>query len=211
MDPQYLGVLVSLLGVAIAIIVAICTALYTTINYRMLKESEQSRKQKLDPNIIPYLTISETRSVLEFRLKNVGEGVGFDVMVTVLKDFGRLNDDSLTFSELGAIKNGVSVFPPQYEFKYYIGRLPQLSREHSEKLIGMTISCKSIDNRRLEKSYNLPFNQIFGQNYSSPPDSYIGQIPYFLDSIKSELKVLRKTLSGDKRSSRADETYLGKH
>lgn len=201
MESQYAGLMIS--G-----IVAICTGVYTFINYKMLRESKRSREQKLDPIVVPYLQVSETRSILEFRIKNIGEGLARDVKINVLEDFERLNKESLTFSNIGAIKNGVSVFPPQYELKYYIGRIPNLFQEHSEKKVKISFTYQSIDGRNFHYTYELPFNQIFGQNTSTPPDSYLGQIPYYLNAVKSEISVLRKSLMGDRRSVRGDETYL---
>lgn len=101
-------------------VLAICTAIYTIINLFLLIESRATRKQKSTPLLIAFLKSTENHLMLELHIKNIGEGVAKNVKINVLKDFNRMGKDNLTLSEIGIVKNGFNVFPPQYELKYYV-------------------------------------------------------------------------------------------
>ncbi|WP_262509234.1 MULTISPECIES: hypothetical protein [Sanguibacteroides] len=37
-------------------------------------------------------------------------------------------------------------------------------------------------------TYALPLNELTDQNYSNPPENFIGQIPHYLQEINKTLK-----------------------
>ena len=41
-------------SIILPLMLLICTAVYTVINYKMLKESKATRLQKITPNIVAY-------------------------------------------------------------------------------------------------------------------------------------------------------------
>ena len=43
-------------SIILPLMLLICTAVYTVINYKMLKESKATRLQKITPNIVAYLS-----------------------------------------------------------------------------------------------------------------------------------------------------------
>ena len=51
---------------------------------------------------------------------------------------------------------------------------------------------KAPDKRRFRNVYALPLNQMIGQMHASPPETFIGQIPYYLNEINKNLETLRK-------------------
>ncbi|KAA6323339.1 hypothetical protein EZS27_027209 [termite gut metagenome] len=156
-------------------------------------ESKATRKQKTTPLIIAFLQSAEDHVMLELHIKNIGEGVARNVKINVLKDFNRLEKEDLRLSEIGIIKNGFNIFPPQYELKYYIHGLTELFEKDKDNSIGINISYESADKRIFKNIYELPFNQMFGQNYSNPPETFIGQIPYYLKEINNTLKKIDKS------------------
>jgi len=44
------------------------------------------------------------------------------------------------------------------------------------------------DAKHFKEAFNLSFIQAIGQNYSTPPESFLGQIPYYLKEINTSLK-----------------------
>ncbi|MDS1031815.1 hypothetical protein RDV77_04145 [Porphyromonadaceae sp. NP-X] len=168
-------------------VLAICTAIYTIINLFLLIESRATRKQKSTPLLIAFLKSTENHLMLELHIKNIGEGVAKNVKINVLKDFNRMGKDNLTLSEIGIVKNGFNVFPPQYELKYYVHSITELYKKDADDNIILEIYYESIDCRTFKENYNLQFNQVFAQNYSNPPETFIGQIPYYLKEINNTL------------------------
>ena len=178
--------------IILSIVLAVSTVVYTGINLMLWKESIATRKQKLTPQIITFLKSAENHIMLELHFKNIGEGIAKNLRVNVLQDFERMSKPDLLLSEIGIIKNGFNVFPPQYELKYYIKSLTELYENDKEGKITLELNYESSDNRKFSNLYELQFNQIFGQNYSNPPETYMGQIPYYLKEINSTLKKIEE-------------------
>lgn len=175
----------------LALVVAICTAFYTVINLLMWFESRATRKQKITPSIIAYLKTQDDHNVICLYIKNIGEGCAKDVKIEMLKDYYQLGKENYPLSALGAIKKGLNIFPPQYELKYYIHGASEVNNDDADNYIKLKISYKRLeDSKMYSKIFELPFIQICGQNYSNPPETYIGQIPYYLKELNETIKNL---------------------
>lgn len=172
----------------LAVVVASATSIYTLVTIFQLIESRKVRLQKETPNIVAYLKSSENHETLYLIIKNFGEGVAKNVNVKFIKDFKRFARQDFLLSHIGISENGLNLFPPNHFFQYGIGIMTTLYEENKEDSIELLISYESFDNRRFKTKFNLPLNQIFGQSYSKPPETYIGQIPYFLKEISDQLK-----------------------
>ncbi len=125
-------------------------------------------------------------------IKNFGEGVAKNVKVTFLKDFNRFNKEDFPLSNIGIAKKGLNYFPPDYELSYHIGRLVDLYKSNKKDIIELKIFCESLDDRKFSNTFELPIAQIYGVSYSTPPETYIGQIPYYLKEIRKELKTFNE-------------------
>lgn len=95
-------------------------------------------------------------------------------------------------SECGAIKRGVSSFPPQYEATYYIEDWCDIGDKNICDYIELEISYKRMDGKVLTHNYTLPLNELIDQNYSNPPDTFMGEIPFYLKEINQTLKKFEK-------------------
>ncbi|WP_303917895.1 hypothetical protein [Draconibacterium sediminis] len=178
--------------IILSTVIAASTVIYTATSLMLWIESKATRKQKLTPMIIAYLKTAENHVMLELRIKNIGEGIAKNVSIKTLQDYERLGKSNLLLSEIGVIKNGFNSFPPQYELIFYIGRLTEIYEKDRDGSIKLEFSYESSDNRKFSEIFELPFKQIYGQNYSNPPESYIGQIPYYLKEINKTLKAIDK-------------------
>jgi hypothetical protein len=151
-------------------------------------ESRATRKQKIAPLIVAFLKSTESSKVLTLHIKNIGEGLAKNVKIKVTKDYARFGRDDMLLSNDGIFKNGFNNFPPQYELTYYIQIIKELKSESGTVSIEMEISYENSENDKFQNTYLLPFNQVLGQGFSDPPDSYIGQISYYLKEIHQTLK-----------------------
>ena len=178
--------------IILSLVIAICTVLYTVINLMLWVESRKSRKQKITPHIIAFLKSSENHMTLELHIKNIGEGIAENLKIVTLKDYNQFGKEGFSISELGIMKNGFNSFPPQYELKYYLQSLTEIYGKEKEESIKLGLSYRSSDKREFAEIFELPFKQLLGQNYSNPPESFIGQIPYYLKEINSTLNSIKK-------------------
>ena len=178
--------------IILSIVVASATSIYTIITIFQLLESRKVRLQKDAPNIVPYLRSAENHISMELYLENFGEGVAKDVKVEVIKDFKRFNQEDQYLSTIGIVENGMNVFTPKYKLKFYMGSMIDLYENFQNESIILKISYKSLNNHGFSQVFELPFNQIFGQNFSDPPETYMGQIPYYLKEISKDLKSFNK-------------------
>ena len=168
-------------------VVASATLIYTVVTIFQLVESRKNRLLKETPIIIPFLKSSEDHETMEFLIKNFGEGVAKNVKVEFVKDSKRFNKD-FGFREIGIAKYGMNIFPPQYQLKYFVGFMTEIYKTNDHDFVEIEISYENLNNRKFNSHFKLPFNQIFGQNYSKPPETYMGQIPYYLKEINLTLK-----------------------
>lgn len=178
--------------VILSTVIAASTVIYTVTSLFLWMESRATRKQKLTPMMVAYLKTSENHTTLELRIKNIGEGVARNLSIKTLQDYERLGKNDLLLSDVGVIKNGFNAFPPEYELVFYLGTWTEIYERDKDGSIKLEFSYKSSDKREFSEIFELPFKQIFGQNYSEPPDSYLGQIPYYLKEINKTLKGIEK-------------------
>ena len=181
--------------IILSIVIAVCTVLYTIINSLLWFESRSTRKQKTSPHIIAYLKSTEDHVMMSLHIKNIGEGLAKNVKVKILKDYKQFGKNNQFLSELGTMKNGFNSFPPQYELKYYINTNTDIYKTEKDEKIELELNYESCDNRKFTEIFELPFNQLFGQNYSSPPETYIGKISYYLNEMNATLKKLEKKMN----------------
>ncbi|MBW4359792.1 hypothetical protein [Flavobacterium taihuense] len=174
--------------ISLSIVIAISTVLYTVISLMLWYESRKSRKQKIEPHIVAFLKSSENHKTLELHIKNIGEGHAKNVNILVLHDYNQFGKELKSLSNLGAMKNGFNSFPPEYEIKYYVHDYSEIYDNDKNEFIKLKIDYKGTDNRKFTEEFHLPFNQLFGQNYSNPPETFIGQIPFYLNEINTTLK-----------------------
>lgn len=172
----------------LSIVIAASTVIYTVTSLMLWVESRETRKQKITPNLIAYLKSAENHIMLELRIKNIGEGIAKNIQVKVIQDYNRMGKNNLLLSKIGIVENGLNHFPPQYELKYYIGSMTDIYQKDKNGFIELEISYTSSDNRKFSENFKLPFKSLFDQNYSNPPETYIGQIPYYLKEINSTIK-----------------------
>lgn len=170
----------------LAIVVAVCTVIYTAINCLMLIESKKVRKQKQTPYIISYLKLSETEpKCIYLVVENVGEGYAKNVKFNVIKD--NVVESKMKLVNRKGIKYGISSFPSHYKLEYLVAF--DLKKDGIEEdYIEIEIEYCDNSNKQYKNKYNVFYGSVFGQLYSSPPDNYLGQVAYYLKEIDKEFK-----------------------
>lgn len=171
--------------IILSIVVASSTVVYTIINAMMWWESRAARLQKTTPHIVAYLKTSETEMNICLYIKNIGEGYAKDVSLTVISDYVRFGDEKLSLSNLFIAKEEITSFPPQYELKYY---LDERIKEFKDETFEIEINYFCSRDKRYSERFKFTPAIITDQNYTNPPDSFIGQIAYYLKKISDNTK-----------------------
>ena len=136
-------------------VLAFATVCYTIINLMMWLESRATRKQKITPQVIVYLKTTEDHLTLCVHIKNIGEGCARNVQVRVLKDYNQFGKEQYPLSNLMFFKNGASIFPPQYELKFYIDSVKNIDYESNNSYIELEVLYLDIDNNITERYINF--------------------------------------------------------
>ncbi len=162
----------------------LATIKYTKATKLMYKENRETRLQKTTPCIVPYLKSSADHQSVFLYIQNVGEGTAKNVKVTINKGYEK-PFKSLNLDGYKLLKDGVAIFPPQYELHFFINLW-----EHIEKsdYMELSIEYESLDNRK----YNLNHIRLTiwdsYHSWSGVPEETLDQIPYYLKAINTTLK-----------------------
>jgi len=174
--------------IILSIVIAASTVVYTGINLLMLFESRSVRLQKITPHVAMYLKSSEDSKVLALHVKNIGEGVAYNVKIRAITDHNQFGQEDYPISDLGILKHGFSAMPPNYELKFYIGVILDVFEKERSGEVKFEVEYERKDKKHFKETFTLSFIQAIGQNYSTPPESFLGQIPYYLKEINTSLK-----------------------
>jgi hypothetical protein len=178
----------------LSVVIAASTVVYTGINLLMLLESRSVRLQKITPHVVMYLKSTDDSKILALHVKNIGDGVAYNVKIRTISDYNQFGQENYPISDFGVLKHGFSAMPPNYELKFYIGVISDIYEKDRNGEVRFEVDYERRDKKRYREAFNLPFIQAIGQNYSTPPESFLGQIPYYLKEINSSLKRVEKTL-----------------
>lgn len=180
--------------ILLSVIIASATVIYTVVTVFQLVESRKNRLLKEAPNIIAFLKTTEDHTVLSLYINNYGDGVAKNVAISFKKDFNRFSKEGYRFSKIGIAQHGMNFFPPQYQLKFDVGFVDDIFQNSKEDYIELEIRYQNLQNRSFQTFFKLPFNQVFGQTYSNPPETYLGQISHYLKEINSTLNNTNKQL-----------------
>ena len=185
----------SIIQIILSLALVISAIVSAVITWKMLNESRKMRLQKIEPHVIAFLKVTEDHSVLSLIFQNIGEGCAKNVKVKVIKDYYKFNKEEYPISSHSFMKNGLTIMPPQYKCTYYLGIFKgekKIDIEADDSYVEFEISCYDIMGKEYVNTYKLPFNQVGFNDYSDPPETYMGQIPYYLKEIKNELEGIKQ-------------------
>lgn len=175
----------------LSIVIAVAALIYAVINIFMLRENRATRIQKVAPMIVPFLKMSENQSMLELHVKNIGEGIAKDVKFYIIEDCIRFEKEDVLLSDTGIFKNGMTSFPPGYELRYFLV-WSDSAESYKDKQIKLKVKYQDIRKKKYGEVFTLPIKEIMGQGSVKPPETYMGQIPYYLKEINNTIKKIEQ-------------------
>jgi len=152
-------------------------------------ENKAIRKQKTTPFIIAFLEFSEIdETQIILKIKNIGEGLAKNISFNFKKDYNWISESPL--SERGALKHGISSFPPQYELNYIlVVKTTEVDFNDQDSYIEFNIKYENSKGKLFSKNnYRLNFNDITMQGYTNPPSTYKRALINQLKEINKQLQ-----------------------
>lgn len=178
--------------IILSLVIALSTVVYTYINWLVLKENKAIRKQKTTPLIIAFLEFSEIdETQIILKIKNIGEGLAKKISFNFNKDYNWVHESPL--SERGALKYGISSFPPQYELNYILViNTTEVNFYDEVSYVEFNINYQNTKGKLFTNNYRLKFNEVTMQGYNKPPSTYKRAHIYQLKEINNCLKEIIK-------------------
>ncbi len=171
-------------------IVAICTAIYSYLTYKLVKETKLSREFHLEAHIIAYLTNAETSpDIVSLVIKNIGNGIAKNLRFKIIRDINYSSINQL--KEIGLFNKNLDFFPPDYQNKYILMSLEDQYDEKTNDYIEFDLIYDDAIKKDRHQNFKLYFKDIKGLVKLTPPETYIGMISYRLEKIE---KILDKKL-----------------
>ena len=125
--------------------------------------------------------------MLSLHIKNMGEGCAKCVRIQLLKDYHVFHDPEKLLSNHQVFQEGINVFPSGYELHYNIDWWDYITGHGMDDYIELCVTCSDINGKEYgPQNYTLKFSQI-RSCYSVPPETYMGQIAYYLKEIHKVL------------------------
>ena len=163
-------------------IIAIFTIVYSVFAYKLFRESKLSREFHLESHMIAYLVNGDSSpDIVSLVIRNIGNGIAKNLQFRIIKD---LDYDACTkLKQIGIFKKKVDFFPPNYENKYILMSLQEEFNEKTDDYIEFELTYDDAITKDIKKIFRLEFSDIEGFGKITPPETYIGMIPYQLEKI----------------------------
>ncbi len=165
-------------------IVAFSTLVYAILTWKLVKETKIMRKSQIEPYIVAYLDVAESRADIVFlKIKNIGPGVAKNVVFTIIKDIDY--KEAIPLKKFGYFSDGIAYFPPEHEDKFLLFSLQEgNTKAKLDDYITIRIAYNNIFKELHETIFNLRIKEVMGKSDLTPPDSYFGQIAFRLKNIE---------------------------
>lgn len=160
------------------------TIKYTNATKMMYKESRETRLQKTTPCIIPYFKSSADHQSVFLYIQNVGEGTAKNVKVTIDKGYEK-SIKSLNLDGYKLFREGVAIYPPQYELHFLINTWDKIEKTD---YIELSIDYEGLDNRKFNQDHIRLTIWDSYHSWSGVPEETLDQIPYYLEKINETIQ-----------------------
>jgi hypothetical protein len=168
-------------------VVTASTVAYVILTAKLVKETRTMRKNQVEPHIVAYLDITETKAdIVYLKTKNIGQGVALNVKFNIEKDINYPKAKSL--KSISYFSEGVNYFPPGHEDKHLLFSFMNNKEDKTLDSIIFEIEYESVLKDKRKNKYELKFRELIGKGNLIPPDTHIGNISYRLEKIEKLLQ-----------------------
>lgn len=167
-------------------IVAISTVFYAIVTLRLVKQTRLSREFHLEAFMLAYLTCTEiSPNLIILVIKNIGNGVAKNIRFRIIKDIDYQNSNSL--KSLGIFDRNIMFFPPDAQNRYFLLSMNEDYENAIKDYIEFEITYDDKITKNKSQRFKLEFIDSEGIGKFTPPETYLGMIPYRLERIEKIL------------------------
>lgn len=155
-------------AVIFSAIVAIATAVYAFLTWKLFSETKKMREAQTEPKVsIVIQPRKEWISLIDMVIQNIGLGPAYDIKFNVSPDFEYAKGKFL--SNLGFMKNGLQYLAPNQKIEFF---LTSMTDNYKEKIINpfkISLSYQNSIGKTYKEEYLLDFSHLIGLSQLSDP------------------------------------------
>lgn len=171
-------------SILFAAIVAISTAVYAVLTWKLVSETRKLREFQTEPNMSITLQPKEAYiSFIDMVIENIGLGAAYDIYLKVDPDF--VYEQGRSLSDKSYFKNGIKYLKPGQKIQFF---LTSMLEDHENKIktsLEIISTYKDRVGKEYESVFIIDFSELRGlTTLGTPP----------LHKIAEEISKIRQTL-----------------
>ena len=185
---KYLNDNSGVIGLLFSFVVTLSTVFYAYLTMNLVKETKRLREVQTEPTLeIFFRSHDASISLLEFVIKNVGQGSAYDITFDLSSNLDEAGADELLndLKKLKVITTGINLLCPNQEFDAYWTDLRQNCESKLKTPITVTSVCKSSSGAIYKHTHVLDLSELEGKAKLGSPSLY---------SIAQSLEKLQKDI-----------------
>jgi hypothetical protein len=147
-------------------LVAISTVFYAYLTSKLVRETKRLREVQTEPTLeIFFRSHDASMSLLEFVVKNVGQGSAYDITFDLSSNPEGAGTDELLndLKKLKVITTGIHLLCPTQEFDSYWTDLRQNFESKLQAPITITTTCKSTAGIIYKREHTIDLSELEGK------------------------------------------------
>ena len=170
-------------------VVSLSTVIYAILTWKLVLETKKTRIFQITPDIYVYFEKAEANPKSVYLvIENMGNGVGKDVKIEVIKNFRKYEYEFQSIEQKGLYANGIKNFYPKQRYRSYFTTITSTNKDFINDSLELKLNYSDILGQKFEKILILTICELVGQVYQGEPDNYIGIICNELKEIKEVLQ-----------------------
>jgi len=173
-----------ILTVIFSAIVALSTATYALLTWRLVSETKKMREVQTEPKIsISIETRKEWISLIDLNIQNIGLGPAFDIKFKINNDFEYEKGESLL--NLGFVKNGIPYLAPEQRINFFFTSMASNFNEKVNNSFEIEVTYKNNIGKLYNDKFLIDFSHLVGLSQISDP---ICKMSKNIESIEKAIK-----------------------
>jgi hypothetical protein len=169
--------------VLFSFIVAIATATYARLTWKLVSETRKMREVQTEPNIFVSIQSKEDWiGFIDLVIENIGLGAAYNLKFEIEPDFEYSKGHFL--STLNFMKNGVNRLAPNRKITHFLASLIG-NQELGKAKFEFTVKYENCVGKSYQKSYILDFSEFWGIRRVGEPA--LRNIAKNLEKIKEDI------------------------
>jgi len=165
-------------------VVAIATAIYAILTWRLVSETRKLREIQSNPKLsITIKPREEWISLIDMIIINIGAGPALEIRFTLKEDFEYRKNKFL--SQLNLIKNGLDYLAPKQKVQFFLTSMIEKFQDKIEKPILIQVTYKNAQGNQFFEEFIIDFSTLVGLSQLGEPS--INKIAKNVEEIQKDI------------------------